>query len=106
MTGRPWRWVSEAVVFAIHDAQIAEHGGGAGVRETALMQSALARPRNLSAAGTPDAAALATAYAFGIARNHGLSMTTNAQPLWSPVCFLFTTDSRSRRATLKLSPAL
>jgi death-on-curing protein len=66
-----WRWVTEDVVLAIHDEQIAEHGGGVGVRDLALVQSAFGRPRNLAAYGDPDVAALAAAYAYGIARNHG-----------------------------------
>ena len=62
-------WLNTAVVLAIHDAQVAEHGGAAGVRDPAALESALARPQNLQAA--PDLAALAAAaYAFGIARNH------------------------------------
>lgn len=71
MSSPPWRWVGEAVVLAVHDAQVAEHGGGPGVRDLALVQSALGRPRNLAADGSPDAADLAAAYVFGIARNHG-----------------------------------
>jgi death-on-curing protein len=57
-------------VIAIHDAQLAEHGGSAGVRDHGLLDSALARARNLDAYGEPDAADLAAAYGFGIARNH------------------------------------
>jgi len=64
------RWVSLRAVLAMHAAQIAEHGGGEGVRDEGLLESALARPLNLSAYGTPDMAALAAAYAFGVARNH------------------------------------
>ena len=60
----------EDVVLALHDEQLAEHGGATGVRDIGLLQSALARPENLDALGEPDAAALAAAYAFGIARNH------------------------------------
>ncbi len=66
-----WSCIREDVVVAIHDEQIAEHGGPSGVRDIALVQSALARPRNLSACGDPDVAALAAAYAYGLARNHG-----------------------------------
>ena len=56
---------------AIHDAQLAEHGGIAGVRDEGVLSSALARPHNLLAYGeSPDAASLPAAYAFGIARNH------------------------------------
>ena len=65
-----WIWIEEAVVWAVHEAQLAEHGGSAGVRDSGLLASALARPLNLAAYGEPNAAALAAAYGFGIARNH------------------------------------
>lgn len=65
----PWIWVAREVALAIHDEQLAEHGGAMGVRDLGLLESALARPQNL-AAYDPDAAALAAAYATGIARNH------------------------------------
>lgn len=68
-----WVWISEAVVLAIHEAQLAEHGGIPGIRDSGLLASALARPRNLEAYGKDedvDAATLAAAYAFGISRNH------------------------------------
>ena len=60
----------EDVAFAIHDHQLAEHGGPEGVRDAGALESALARPRNLAAYERPDAAALAAAYAYGLARNH------------------------------------
>jgi death-on-curing protein len=63
-------WVDLQVVLAIHDEQIAEHGGTSGVRDRGLLESALARPQNLVAYGDPDLADLAVAYAAGIARNH------------------------------------
>ena len=50
--------------------QLAEHGGGDGIRDAGMIDSAMARPQNLAQYGDPDAAALAAAYAFGIARNH------------------------------------
>jgi death on curing protein len=65
-----WTWLEEPVVWAIHEAQLAEHGGSAGVRDAGLLASALARPLNLAAYGEADAAALAAAYGFGVARNH------------------------------------
>ena len=65
-----WRWVREDVVLALHDEQLSEHGGAAGIRDIGLLRSALARPENLAAYGDPDAAALAASLAFGIARNH------------------------------------
>jgi death on curing protein len=66
-----WTWVLESVALAIHEAQLAEHGGISGVRDAGLLSSAMARPQNLAAYGDrPDAADLAAAYAFGLARNH------------------------------------
>lgn len=67
---RIWRWIRLDVAEAIHSEQIAEHGGGVGTRDGRLLESALARPQQLSAYGRPDAAALAASYAWGIARNH------------------------------------
>ena len=64
-------WLTLDAVLAIHDEQIAEHGGSDGVRDLGVIQSALARPQNLAANGEPDLAALAAALAFGIAKNHG-----------------------------------
>lgn len=65
-----WIWLNKAVVVAVHEAQLAEHGGGAGVRDQNLLESALARPENLAAYGEPDASDLAAAYGYGISRNH------------------------------------
>jgi death-on-curing protein len=65
-----WVWVDASVALAIHDEQLAEHGGAAGVRDQGAFEPAMARPVNLAAYGDPDAAALAAAYAFGLARNH------------------------------------
>jgi death-on-curing protein len=65
-----WKWVSAAGALSAHREQLAEHGGGDGVRDAGLFESAMARPQNLAAYGDPDAAALAASYAFGLARNH------------------------------------
>ena len=54
----------------MHDRQLAEHGGGEGVRDAGLLESALQRPVNKFAYGEPDLFDLAAAYAYGIARNH------------------------------------
>ena len=62
-----WRWVSHRAALTAHAEQIAEHGGGAGIRDMGLFESAMARPQQLEAYGEPDAAALAAAYAFGLA---------------------------------------
>lgn len=63
-------WLLRSVVDAMHDAQLAEHGGAAGVRDAGTLESALARPVNAHVYGETDICILAAAYAFGIARNH------------------------------------
>ncbi len=63
-------WILSGLVETIHQEQIDEHGGLAGVRDAGLLDSALARPRQLFSFGDPDLCDLAAAYAFGIARNH------------------------------------
>lgn len=65
-----WVWIAAEVAMQAHSEQLAEHGGGDGVRDSRLLESAMARAQNLEAYGVPDAAALAAAYAYGIARNH------------------------------------
>ena len=67
---RQWNWIEQAVILAIHEEQLAEHGGATGIRDSGLLASALGRPRNLADYANPDAADLAASYAFGIARNH------------------------------------
>jgi len=63
-------WLGEAVVLAMHGRLLAEHGGAQGLRDSSLLDSALARPRQLVAYGEPDISDLAAAYASGIIRNH------------------------------------
>lgn len=65
-----WIWLDAGHLLAAHDEQLAEHGGATGIRDAGLFESALARPQNLAAYGKPDAAALAAAYCFGLAKNH------------------------------------
>jgi death-on-curing protein len=63
-------WLSKEVILALHERLLAEFGGLSGVRDEGLLDSALSRPKHLSAyekASVPD---LAAAYAFGIIRNH------------------------------------
>jgi death on curing protein len=66
------RWAAQPWVLAIHEQQLIDHGGGVGVRDLGLLESALARPQHLWSYSdpAPDLAALAAAYAFGIAKNH------------------------------------
>lgn len=72
MIAREPVWVSAELVEAVHERQIAEHGGGAGIRDHGLLESALAKPQQLYAYGgnNVDVPALAAAYGYGIARNH------------------------------------
>jgi death-on-curing protein len=68
-----WRWIRLDVLYAIHDRQLAEHGGLSGVLDAGRLEAALARPQNLAAYKSPDAAALAAAYAHGLLLNHGFA---------------------------------
>jgi death-on-curing protein len=65
-----WRWLAKDVILAIHDEQLAEHGGRPGIRDMGLLESALARPVNRAAYAQTSVFDLAIAYAFGIVRNH------------------------------------
>ncbi len=65
-----FRWVSLRTVIAIHNEQMAQHGGLEGTRDEGLLHSALARPQNLSAYEDASLSKCAAAYAFGITRNH------------------------------------
>lgn len=89
-----WRWVETSVAYAVHDRQLAEHGGLDGVRDRGAVESALARPRNLAAYEEPDAADLAAAYAFGLARNHGFA-DGNKRTAWV-IARLFLADNGYR----------
>lgn len=68
-----WRWIATEVLYAVHAEQLAEHGGLAGLRDANALESAVARAEQLAHYGAPDAADLAAAYGFGIARNHPFS---------------------------------
>lgn len=68
MTG--WVWPDREVIIAVHEMQLAEHGGLAGVRDVGLLDLALSRAPNLAAYGEADAAAMAAAYGYGLSRNH------------------------------------
>jgi death-on-curing protein len=65
-----WVWVDRAVLLAVHDEQLLEHGGAQGTRDLGLFESAIARPQQLAHYQAPDVADLAAAHAFAIARDH------------------------------------
>jgi death on curing protein len=64
-------WIEKTALLLLHAAALAEHGGPEGLRDDGLLESALARPKNLHAyEGVVDLPRLAACYAVGIARNH------------------------------------
>jgi death on curing protein len=65
-----FKWLPKGAILAMHERQLAEHGGGTGMRDEGLLESALQRPENKLLYGIPDVADIAAAYAYGIARNH------------------------------------
>lgn len=67
---KEYSWLRQDVVIAIHERVLADYGGQSGIREPGLLDSALARPRQILAYDKPDFASLTTAYAAGIIRNH------------------------------------
>ena len=75
-----YNWIELKTVIAIHDMQLQDHGGAPGIRDLGLIESALARPRNLSLYGDPTISDLAAEYAFGIAKIMVLWMETR-EPL-------------------------
>ncbi len=65
------QWIDLSVVLAIHEQQIAEHGGALGIRDLGMIESALGRPQNRLLYNDPDIFDLAAAYGYGLAQNHG-----------------------------------
>ena len=69
-----WRWITKSALMLLHGESLATHGGGEGLRDEGLLDSALARPLNLlayaAADAPPDVAALAASYTVGLAKNH------------------------------------
>jgi death-on-curing protein len=63
-------WLTRELLLAVHDEQIAEHGGASGIRDMGLLESAIARPLNRAGYGGADLAEIGALYALAIARNH------------------------------------
>ena len=95
---RRWTWIQPAVLLAAHDEQLAEHGGPPGLRDAAMLDSALARAQHLAAYGQPDAAALAAAYGFGLARNHPF-VDGNKRTAFIAIELFLTLNGHELRAT-------
>ncbi len=82
------------MILAIHLRQLAEHGGGEGVRDEGLLEFALQRPANKLAYGSPDLADLAAAYAYGIAKNHPFIDGNKRTALVASFTFLYVNGLR------------
>jgi death-on-curing protein len=82
------KWLPHAAVLAIHERQLAEHGGATGIRDQGLLDSAFDRAQNKFAYGTPDLFELAAAYAFGVAKNHPFVDGNKRTALVAPFTFL------------------
>ena len=69
-----WRWITKSALLLLHGESLATHGGGAGLRDEGLLDSALSRPLKLVASAAadspPDFAALSASYTIGLAKNH------------------------------------
>lgn len=91
-----WRWVRADLVYAVHEIQLSRHGGLDGIRDQNAVESALAGAEQLYAYGNPppDAAQLAAAYAYGLARNHGF-IDGNKRTAWV-VARVFLADNGAR----------
>jgi death on curing protein len=103
-------WLTQKLVSAFHMRQLAEHGGGAGLRDSGLLDSALQRPQNKMMYGEPDIATLAAAYAYGIARNHPFIDGNKRTALVASFSFLYlngykVTTSQAENVTVFLSLA-
>lgn len=85
-------WLSVELVIAIHEEQLRAYGGPAGIRDQGMLESALARAPNKRAYGEHDLAALAAAYAYGIAKNHPFVDGNKRAALLSMVTFLGLND--------------
>lgn len=103
-------WIPRDLILAMHLRQLAEHGGGEGVRDEGLLDSALQRAANKLAYGEPDLCDLAAAYAFGIARNHPFIDGNKRTALVASFTFLYvnglavtSTQDENVRTFLKLA---
>jgi len=88
------RWLGKALVLALHDLLIVEHGGLSGLRDEGLLDSALARPKNLWAYGSPDLFVLGARYASAIVRDHPF-LDGNKRTAFAAAC-VFLVDNGER----------
>jgi death on curing protein len=100
------RWIRLATALALHERQLAEHGGREGVRDEGLLESALARPQQLYAYGNPppDLASLAASLAFGLARNHPFLDGNKRTAAVACELFLVLNDATLEASNIELYP--
>lgn len=91
-----WRWVNRRALLLLHAESLAEHGGGEGLRDEGLLESALARPENLAAYGQSDVADLAASYGLGLAKNHPFMDGNKRAALLAVGLFLYLNGYRLR----------
>ncbi len=65
-----WRWINKQALVLLHGESVDEHGGAVGIRDAGLLESALSRPLNIAADGSPDVSDLAASYCLGLVKNH------------------------------------
>lgn len=87
-----YRWISKRAVLSIHNQQLAQHGGLEGLRDEGLLDSALARPKNLEAYQNASLAQCAAAYSFGITRNHPSNDGNKRTGFVTAITFLLLND--------------
>ena len=63
-------WLTREECLALHGMMLSQYGGGEGLRDENMLESALAKPRQLFAYGKPTMADLAASYVFGVVKNH------------------------------------
>jgi len=85
-------WLDVEIMVDLHAEQLALFGGPDGIRDQGMLESALGRPVNKFAHGETDLAALAAAYAFGIARNHPFVDGNNRAAFGAIIVFLGLND--------------
>lgn len=101
-------WIEKPLVLMLHDRQIAEHGGLAGVRDESLLESALARPQQLFAYGDPppDLADLAASLAYGIAKNHAFVDGNKRSAIVSCETFIELNDATLTASDAQIYPMI
>ena len=98
-----WRWISKQALLLLHAESLAEHGGGAGMRDEGLLDSALALPLNLSVYGDPDFAALAASYGVGVAKSHPFVDSNKRAALLATGLFLYVSQAETTLTMLSVA---